>query len=478
VHLYRSRVLQSVIIESHFAIYLRGYEMVVRQKYNIIDMDKGTLDRDIFVGEQIYQEELEKVFGRAWLWVGHESLIPNPNDFFLTYMGEDPVILTRDAKGEVHAFLNMCRHRGNRIVRADDGNAKNFMCSYHGWTYSNEGKLVSVPGLQEAYYGELDVDNLGLVPVAHLDTYAGFVFATWDKQAPSLESYLGDMRFYMDIMFNRREGGIHLFGPDKWLIRTNWKNPADNFIGDMYHGAISHGSAMIVREKMLSQGNAGPRPNPYAQPGNQVAAGNGHGCYVNVVEHSADLWNQQGQQRHPALVDYEKSILPEIEQRIGHLRARRTRTIHHTVFPNMSWLNNGTVRMWHPRGPDQVEIWAFVSVDMEAPDDLKHLYKLASMQMFGPSGMFEQDDMDNWRNAAEAGRSTIARKYRQNIAMGIGHEQPHQDLPGSVVPRMHAEVAQRGMYNRWQQFMNAESWADIPIDPITAKFEGTAGMKG
>ena len=160
--------------------------MAISNKYNVIDMEKGTLDRRIFANQDIYQEELEKVFGLAWLMVSHESLIPNPNDFFLSYMGEDPVIVTRDSKGEVHVFLNMCRHRGNRVVRADDGNAKNFMCTYHGWTYSNEGKLVSVPGLQEAYYGELDVENLGLVE-ARSDTYAGIIFACWAEDAPTLE---------------------------------------------------------------------------------------------------------------------------------------------------------------------------------------------------------------------------------------------------------------------------------------------------
>ena len=133
--------------------------MAIQTKYDIMDMEKGKLDRNVFVDQSIYQDELEKIFGRAWLNIAHRSLIPNPNDFFLSYMGEDPVIVTRDAKGTIHAFLNMCRHRGNRVVRADDGNAKNFMCTYHGWTYSNEGKLVSVPGLQEAYYGELDVEN-------------------------------------------------------------------------------------------------------------------------------------------------------------------------------------------------------------------------------------------------------------------------------------------------------------------------------
>ena len=111
--------------------------MVVSQKYNVIDLEKGKLDSRIFTDEQIYQEELEQVFGRAWVMVCHESLIPNPNDFFLSYLGEDPVIVTRDSKNQVHVFLNMCRHRGNRIVRADDGNAKNFMCTYHGWTFSN-----------------------------------------------------------------------------------------------------------------------------------------------------------------------------------------------------------------------------------------------------------------------------------------------------------------------------------------------------
>ena len=112
-----------------------------QKRHHVIDLETGNLDRHIFSDQEIYQEELEKIFGRAWLMIGHESLVPKPNDFFHTSMGEDPVILTRDDKGKLHAFLNMCRHRGNRILRADIGNAKSFMCSYHGWTYSNEGDL-------------------------------------------------------------------------------------------------------------------------------------------------------------------------------------------------------------------------------------------------------------------------------------------------------------------------------------------------
>jgi phenylpropionate dioxygenase-like ring-hydroxylating dioxygenase large terminal subunit len=451
---------------------------MVVQTYNVIDFEKGKLDRTIFSDPDIYQEELEKIFGRSWLFIGHESQIRSPNDFVLTYMGEDPVILTRDSKGKVHAFLNMCRHRGNRIVRADDGNAKNFMCAYHGWTYSNEGKLVSVPGLQEAYYGELDVENLGLVSVAHLDTYAGLIFATWAGDAPSLEAYLGDFRWYMDMMFNRRDGGMEFIGPDKWIIPCNWKNPADNFIGDSYHAVLSHRSAAIAQA--IRRGRP-PQPIRYYTEGsNEVSPGNGHGMSAFVFDTKEDfLKRNQGQQQGDGEVQkYQESIRPEMERRIGPTRTWLTTPGHATCFPNLSWLTNRTVRLWHPRGPLQTEVWSFTSLDADSPDEIKRTMRIQCMQSFGPSGLLEQDDMDNWRNASGAGRSLQARKYPQNISMGVGREVSDPRLPGVSTPNNMAELPQRAMYVRWQEMMNADSWADISVDPITATFEGTATMQG
>ena len=103
--------------------------MGTTRKYAVIDPATGKLDRSIFSEQAVYDDEMEKIFGRAWLMIGHESLVPGTDDFFHTYMGEDPVILTRDAEGRLHALLNMCRHRGNRVCRVDDGNAKRFMCT-------------------------------------------------------------------------------------------------------------------------------------------------------------------------------------------------------------------------------------------------------------------------------------------------------------------------------------------------------------
>ena len=139
----------------------------VSQMKGFVDTEHGLLDRQIFFSQEIYQQELERIFARCWLYLGHESQIPKPNDFISTYMGEDPILLCRSPDGRIRAFLNMCRHRGNRVCRADQGNAKDFMCSYHGWTYNTEGRLIGVPGMKEIYFGELALDQWGLVPVAH-----------------------------------------------------------------------------------------------------------------------------------------------------------------------------------------------------------------------------------------------------------------------------------------------------------------------
>src|SRR5687768_12817206 len=154
---------------------------VSKVRGRLVDVDGGLIDRQIFYDADIYQQELARVFQRAWLFIGHESQIPNPNDFFVSRMGEESVIMTRDRQGQVHVLLNTCRHRGMRVCRYDEGNTPVFSCPYHGWSYSTDGNLVSVPGeligvpqFRTAYYGELEKQDWGLISVPQMHNYKGF----------------------------------------------------------------------------------------------------------------------------------------------------------------------------------------------------------------------------------------------------------------------------------------------------------------
>jgi len=436
----------------------------------LVDVDRGIISREIFVNEDIYRAEQEQVFARAWLFIGHESQIRNPGDYLVSSMGEESVILCRDRSGRVHVFLNSCRHRGMKVCRYDEGNTIEFQCPYHGWSYATDGTLVGVPFAKDAYGAQLDRSQWGLIEVARLEVYKSTVWATWDRSAPSFLDYIGGYKVYLDLLLDAwdgREGGTEaIVGIHKWLVPCNWKFPAENFSGDRYHG-VSHRSVDMVGIGPSGQSRRDMGERNQARWLDVSFPELGHSMIAFLRPHDAPL--APAYQDAPVVADYFRRCEEERKRRRGD--SWRLFGGPGTMFPNTSPLARQprTLAVWHPRGPHQTEVWRWYFVDADAPPEVKDFLRHYYIRYSGPSGLTEQDDMENWNYAHKASRGTIARQHPYNYEMGLGRstrafEDHGLTLPGAITDVTVANASehnQRSFYRRWRQFMEAASWDEL-----------------
>lgn len=432
----------------------------------LVKLDEGMISREVYVDEKIFQTEMENIFTRAWLLVGHESMVPNPDDYFVSRMGTDSVILTRDRQGDIQVLLNSCLHRGMKLSRYDHGNNRTFTCPYHGWSYSTDGKLVEqagelvgVPGFKSHYYSELDKKSWGLRRVAKLVNYKGTIWATWDPEAPSFEEYLGDMKLYLDFALDHRdgrEGGSEMIGGvQKWRIPCNWKTATENFNADLYHD-ISHRSVDVVGIGPGGKGRRDPTPNRVSVSFKNT----GHGLVGR-----APYWEENPYtplySQYPEVEAYYRKIYAEREDRLGD----RMRVLHSVgvVFPNVALHGRQprTIAFFHPISANETEMWRIYLLDKDAPQAVKDAARSYYLRYSGPGGMTESDDMENWVYVTASSSGTIARKLPFNYQMGLGHAQPVKGLRGAVSTGEFTEENNRNFYARWAQFMQGQTWHEL-----------------
>jgi p-cumate 2,3-dioxygenase alpha subunit len=125
-------------------------------------LNKFLVNRNTFIDKEILKLERERIFDRVWIYVGHESEIPNPHDYVTRKVAGKSIIFTRDAEGKVHVLLNTCTHRGALVCREEKGNTKTFLCCYHAWSFKNDGELIGVPHAA-AYGDKFDRKSLNMV---------------------------------------------------------------------------------------------------------------------------------------------------------------------------------------------------------------------------------------------------------------------------------------------------------------------------
>ena len=425
----------------------------------LFDAEAGWLDRRVLSDPALYRLELERIFARGWNFMCHDSQIPNVGDYFINYIGEDQVICVRGEAGEVNVLLNTCRHRGNALCRAEQGTAKSFVCSYHGWNYALDGKLIGVPGQSTYFRGDLDRSQLGLVKAAQVESYLGFWFATMAPDAPSLHDYLGDVgRTGIGMICSYGDVEV-IDGIQKNVIDCNWKIAVDNLF-DWYHVTYSHASA----------GSAGIfKPAEILHPNNQLVMLGEWGHAISgpgvPVERQAQIDLMSDEERAEA-----SRIAPANSQRIRPRTAAQLigasglRSMGHpNIFPNF-WITLGGMQVCPrlPRGPSKTELWWFTIVPKNASASYRRTAVWTAIHLFGPAGLLEQDDGENWSQSTRAAAGFSSRQLGQTLKMGLGHDRVGTDEHGQrVIDTQINEHCQRWLYRSWTEWMAARDWAEL-----------------
>ena len=417
---------------------------------DLVNADASLIGRRCWSSDAVYELEKKGIFGRTWLFLGHESQIVAPGDFVQAYMCETPIILSRGMDGQVYANINSCSHRGLPVCRADHGNTRRFVCPYHSWSYSVEGNLVTIPQEKELRTRP-DKSQLGLKSVPRLESWRGMIFGSFDENIIPLDQYLGDMRFYLDAFFERFPEGIEFMGaPHRWVINANWKLPVENQLGDVNHGAFLH-AAIIPREAQ----------DKIAELGYSVVTQPGHGATFRLMPEGAPVddvaWGMEAMGTllgGNEVQDYLREVQARAAERVGSVRARM-KGLTYGIYPNLSFLwSNTSFKVSHPRGPGKVEYWSWAVVPADAPAAIKKILRSNYSSFFGPAGILEQEDSEVWSQQLLGSSIDFADDRPYYYGLGLGEEGPHAELPGLVSVTAN-EFYARQFFMRWRDDLQA-----------------------
>jgi phenylpropionate dioxygenase-like ring-hydroxylating dioxygenase large terminal subunit len=367
------------------------------------------LDHRIYTDEEIYRAELEKIFGRLWVFVGLELEIPQPGDFKTTYVGQAPVVVVRDEDGRLHAYENVCPHRGAKVVRQAYGCAKVFRCLYHQWTFTLQGQLIGVP-LETGFRGTLNKEMYGLPRIPRVETFAGLIFVSYDREAIPLAEYLNEIAIHVNEML--RGGAVEFLGFQRYHVRSNWKLFIENTI-DAYHPGLLH--------MPIQRGGYAYRPGV----GSNHTFPHGHGLIkwpLVAVEH----WDPT---RDMPLIAKTR--------RDGWDRVLN-------IFPNAMVLEIEdilTVRHLLPRGVDKVDVITYNLAPHGESEELKRHRAWMVSSQFGIAGVASLDD----KLVMEAIQDAAHTRYTKTILLRGDPETSQGDLTD--------EISLRGFYQMWAWMM-------------------------
>ena len=400
----------------------------------------------VYSDPRLFRLELDRIFSATWVYVAHESELPEPGDYRTTVIGTQPVIVSRDEDGRLHVVLNRCMHRGAAVCRSERGHSSHFRCPYHNWVYRNDGALV---GMAQAsgYPDDFDTSELSLVRVPRVGSYRGLIFASLNPGVEPLEDRLAMLRWYIDQWCDRSPAGrIRLTrGAHRYVYPGNWKFQLDNGI-DGYHGNYVHESFVKILHRSGER-----KQSDVVRARNQVGTRN----YAKGLSHgdamlerdfgmlgTFDFWRDE---------EY-------VEQVSGAHGADRLADIltqrNILIFPNV-YLFESHIRVMRPISVDRTIVDNFPTVIEGAPDAMNVARLREHERFFGPASFGATDDVEVF----VLNQTGVQAEYAQWVDFSRGAHREDVNERGEHVGHSTDEAPQRAIYREWHRLMTAQAAA-------------------
>ena len=351
--------------------------------------------RNIFTDPAIFELEMKHIFEGNWIYLAHESQIPNVNDYFTTFMGRQPIFIARNKSGQLNAFINACSHRGAMLCRHKKGNKAAYTCPFHGWTFNNSGKLLKVKDADGAGYPESfnKEGSHDLTKVARFEAYRGFLFGSLNADVKPLVEHLGEAAKIIDMIVDQAPDGLEVVrGASSYVFDGNWKLQTENG-ADGYHVSSVHWNYAATTNRRKTQA--------VADQVRAMDAGSwakqGGGFYSFEHGHLL-LWTKWGNPEDRPNFDRRDEYIEKFGQARADWMIGRSRNL--CLYPNVYLMDqfSSQIRTYRPIAVDKTEVTIYC-IAPKGESDAARSHRIRQYEdFFNASGMATPDDLEEFRS--------------------------------------------------------------------------------
>src|SRR6476660_545994 len=373
-------------------------------------------NRRIFTDEEIFELEIKHIFEGNWIYLAHESQVPNPGDYFTTYIGRQPVVITRDKNGDLHLLINACAHRGAMVCRRKTDNRMTLTCPFHGWTFRNDGTLLKVKDPDGAGYpATFDVNGShNLTRVARFESYRGFLFGSLNPDVLPLEEHLGDATKVIDSIVDQSPEGLEVLrGSSTYTYDGYWKVQAENG-ADGYHVTAVHWNYAATTARR----SAGDSANK-TKAMDAGKWGKGKGGFYSYDHGHLLLWQEWTNPEDRPLWDRRDELVEKYGEEMANFMINISRNL--CLYPNVYIMDqfSSQIRHFRPISADQTEVTIYCIAPKGESQENRSKRIRQYEDFFNATGMATPDDLEEFRSCQKTYLAGAA--PWNDMSRGAGH---------------------------------------------------------